>query len=55
MDNRILEIYKLLQLNEHDWPDANTTYDMNTPYEKCSATISVPTTASDKTIVVPRK
>ena len=45
VDNeKILELYKLLGITQDEYPQYPQSYDINTPYEKCSITVNVPTT-----------
>jgi len=55
MDNRIYELYETLQIPEENWPRYDNPYDFARRIKKCSLTVSVPTTASNSTLVNPNR
>jgi hypothetical protein len=50
MDDKILELYKVLGIQEANWPSEEQTYDNHTPFKKCGATVSVPVTLNNTTM-----
>jgi hypothetical protein len=49
MDEKLLELYKVLKIGEADYPPVEQIYDNHTPFKKCSATIDIPTTIGNAT------
>jgi hypothetical protein len=50
MDDKILELYEMLGIQESNWPSAEQTYDNHTPFKKCGATVNVPVALNNTTM-----
>jgi hypothetical protein len=49
MEDKIIELYKLLEITPNEAADYPHEYDNYTPFEKCTLTINVPTTIGNGT------
>ncbi|MDR3283644.1 MAG: hypothetical protein LBS97_00505 [Treponema sp.] len=52
MEEKIMELYKLLEITPTEAADYPHNYDNYTPFEKCALTINVPTTIGNGTTFV---
>jgi hypothetical protein len=50
MDEKVLDLFEILGIpNIEEPPSSPYEYDCNTPFEKCTAIIDLPTTVSNNT------
>lgn len=49
-DIKIQELYKLLNISQEDYSQYPQIYDIITPFEKCSASVDIPTTIGNSTL-----
>jgi hypothetical protein len=49
MDEKIAELYRVLEIKEADYPPLEQVYDNQTPFKKPSATIDIPITIGNNT------
>jgi hypothetical protein len=49
MEEKIMELYKLLEITPNEAADYPHEYDNYTPFKKCAFTIDVPTTIGNGT------
>ena len=50
VDEGIIKLYNMLGISQEEYAEYPQTYDIITPYEKCSADVSIPISVGNSTI-----